>query len=102
VCSEGVDDRPGQWDTGIDRGATWHRTLRYTGSAGTVINLSAPAFMDIRVKMDEDAAPITRLDSTGDAPGDITIAGNVVTLLLPDEVTATLPPDKYYFDAQHR
>lgn len=90
----------GQWNTAIDRGARWRRNLRFNDADGVAIPIQAPAFMDIRSQLDDDAALIARLDSTGDADGDITFGpdANQATLKLSSTATAALPPGEYYFD----
>lgn len=90
----------GRWNTRIDRGAVWRRSVSYADADGNPITIKAPAVMEIRESPDEGGVLVTRLDTTGNAPGDITIASgsNQASLTLLDDVTATLVAGKYYFD----
>lgn len=90
----------GRWNTRIDRGAVWRRAMSYSDALGNPIEIQAPGFMEIRVDPDEDSVLITRLDSTGSAPGLIEFgpAVNQLVLTLPDHVTADIPAGQYYFD----
>lgn len=90
----------GIWNTSIDRGARWRRTLRFTDADGVAIPVEAPGVMEIRSHLDDDATLIARLDSTGAADGDVTFGpdSNQVVLFLSHTVTADLVPGEYYFD----
>jgi hypothetical protein len=89
----------GRWDTTIDRGAVWRRTLHYRDAAGSPVAISAPGYMDLRSKPDDDAPLVVRIDSTGSAAGTMTFpAAGSVSLEIRDEETLVIPTGKYYYD----
>ena len=90
----------GKWNTVIDRGAVWRRTLRFRDAVSEPIPIEGPAFMDIRTRMDPNSALIARLDDTGSADGVVSFGPDInqVNLFLSAEATADIGVGEYFFD----
>lgn len=82
----------------IQTGADWGWTMTIRDGAGTPIAVTGMV-IEMRRDINPTSQLLTRLDTTGQAPGLISPAGaGIWSLTLPWQVTSLIPPGRGFWD----